>query len=148
MQKRSGRFARSQKLSNQKLSPPAPTAFSLTRKNVARKHDRYFSDFCEYFLRKNPKMIRKIPRERKSSGCPSATSWGCLNRAKINVGCHVIINRLWRHLPHLLNPVKRPVMYNFYLFILKNKESTPPPGYSNLCDADTPHFGERWCTCL
>ena len=26
-------------------------------------------------------------------------------------------------------------MYNFYLFILKNKESTSHPKYNNVCDA-------------
>lgn len=88
-QKRSRRLARSQKLSNANLSPPTRTAFLLNEKNMARKNDRQFWFFCGYFLRKISRNIKKSPRERKSSGCPTGPSLGCPNRTKTRCGCQV-----------------------------------------------------------
>ena len=85
-QKRSRRLARSQKLSNAKLSPPTRTTFFVNEKNMARKNDRQFLFFSGYFLRKNSRNIKKSPRERKSSGCPTDPSLGCPNRT---------INKAW-----------------------------------------------------
>ena len=97
-QKRPRRLARSQKLSNAKLSPPTRNTFFVNEKNMARKNDRQFWVFCGYFLRKISRNIKKSPRERKSSGCPTGPSLGCPNRTINKVWVSSRHYSSWKHL--------------------------------------------------